>query len=164
MGTSTIDGTLEAVWLKRRRAKLAIYDKLEFRLADGSTRTIGKSVVAAPVAERLVPGTSGRFYLYTSIDHKGLHGIRDDQGGAVFGFATANETVMLVVVLVNAVWLALSVALRDAVPILALALTVLGVPGFFLYRKTRLEARAQFEADSGYAPPAAAARQPVPGT
>lgn len=150
MGTRTIDGTLEAVWLKRRRATLAVYDKLQFRLADGREVIVGKSVVGAAVADRLVPGTSGRFYLYEAIDHKGLHGVRDAAGTAVYAFPTVNETAMAIVALLNLAWLAASVLLAGKVPLLPLFLAALSVPVFFLYRATRMAARRQFESDEGY--------------
>ena len=157
MGTSTIDGVVEAVWLKKRRSKLAVYDKIPFRLADGSERTVGKSIVGAKVADRLVPGTSGRFYLYKAIDHKGLHGIRDARGAAVCDFPRVNETAMLVVVLINAVWLVLAAVLAGMLPVLPLILIAVGVPLLLLYGHSRREAVRQFEADRSYAPPPAAA-------
>jgi len=157
MGTKTIDGTLEAVWLKRRRANIAIYDRLQFRLADGRGVTVGKSVVGPAVADRLVPGTSGRFYLFTAIDHKGLHGVREAGGGAAFAFPTVNETAMGIVALLNIAWLTASILLADKIPLLPLFLTLLSVPGYFLYRATRTEARRQFEGDADYRAPSAAA-------
>jgi hypothetical protein len=157
MGTSIIDGTVEAVWLKRRRSKVAVYDKILFRLADGRTRSIGKSVVGPAVADRLVPGTSGRFYLYTAIDHHGLHGLRDREGRAVYAFPTVNETAMLILACLNALWLILSIVLADRVPLLPLFLTVCAFPGWFLYRQTRVQAQRQFDGDTGYAASASVA-------
>lgn len=162
MGTSRIDGKVEAVWLKRKRAKFAVYDRIAFTLPDGRTRTVGKSLVGSAVAERLVPGTSGRFYLYSAIDHQGIHGFRDGDGEAAFAFPTVNETAMLVVVAINLVWLAVAIAALGQVPLIALVLTVVGVPLYFLYRNTRMEARRQFDADAAYAPsPADAAPAPA---
>ena len=51
-----------------------------FRLDDGSTKTWAKAVVMNNVADLLKPGTRGRFYLYTAIDHRGVHGVRTDDG------------------------------------------------------------------------------------
>jgi hypothetical protein len=155
MGTRTIDGTLEAVWLKRRRSSLAIYDRLQFRLADGRQVDVGKSIAAPAVADGLVPGTSGRFYLYEAIDHKGVHGLRDACGGAVYAFPTVNETAMGIVAALNVLWLAASVLLTDRIPLLPLFVAAIAVPGYILYRGTRLEARRQFDRDAGYAPAAA---------
>ncbi|HEX8193183.1 MAG TPA: hypothetical protein VF552_09805 [Allosphingosinicella sp.] len=149
MGTRRIDGTVEAIWLKQRRSKVAVYDKIRFRLADGSTHMLGKSVVGAAVADRLVPGTSGRFYLYSAIDHQGVHGIRSG-GRADFDFPTLNETAMRTLALLNGTWLGIAVAVTGKVPLLPLFLTAVTVPGYFLYRRTRGEARRQFEADSGF--------------
>jgi len=149
MGTSYIDGTIESAALKRKRRNIAIFDHIRFKLADGSNRTVGKSVAAGEIADRLQPGASGRFYLYTSIDHKGVHGVRDGQGKAVYGFPTTNETLMLVVVGINLAWLIAAVTLGGVIPILPTLLVVLGIPAWFLYRKTRLETRRQFDADNG---------------
>ncbi len=147
MGTRTIDGTVEAVWLRRRTDRIAVYDRIRFRLADGRAHMLGKAVAGPDVAERLVPGTSGRFYLYSAIDHQGVHGVRAD-GGAVFAFPTVNENAMGVLALLNAVWLGVAVGVTKAVPLLPLFLTAVTVPGYFLYRRTRAEARRQFEADA----------------
>ena len=37
------------------------------------------------------PGTSGRFYLYTAIDHRGIHGVRDDEGRSAFAFPRSTK-------------------------------------------------------------------------
>ncbi|HEY0013647.1 MAG TPA: hypothetical protein VGB79_12450 [Allosphingosinicella sp.] len=150
MGTRTIDGTVEAVWLRRRRSKVAVYDKIRFRLEDGGTHLLGKSIVGAAVAERLVPGARGRFYLYSAIDHQGVHGIRAG-GRGDFAFPTVNENAMAVLALLNATWLGVAVTLTGKVPLLPLFLTAVTVPGYFLHRRTRSEARRQFDADGQYA-------------
>ena len=147
MGVSTIDGTIEAVVLKRARRNVRIYERVTFRLADGSSKSIAKAVVEAKVAELLMPGTSGRFYLYTGFDHRGIHGVRDAQGRAVFGFAKANETAMLVVVIIALAMVGAYLAILDALSIWGILLLILGVPAYFLYRRTRLEAERQFQAD-----------------
>jgi hypothetical protein len=161
MGVSTIDGTLEEAVLKRVRRNLRVYERLTFRLADGSTRSIAKSIVDAPVAERLLPGTSGRFYLYTAIDHRGLHGLRDATGQAVFSYPTNNEKALLVVMPILLLWIVVALVLQGGIPILGALVLLVSIPFYFLYRATRMEARRQFEADSAFAapspPPAAAA-------
>jgi hypothetical protein len=97
MAVSYIDGTLEQAELKRAPLNLRIYKQLTFRLRDGRERTILKAIVDAKVAALLEPGVSGRFYLFTAPDHRGVHGIRDDQGRAVFAFPRNNERAMLIV-------------------------------------------------------------------
>ena len=69
MGVSTIDCTLEEVHLKTARRNVRVYKQLKFRLTDGRERTVVKAIVDAEVAEALLPGTSGRFYLFQQIDH-----------------------------------------------------------------------------------------------
>ena len=48
------------------------------------------------VADALKPGTRGRFYLYTAIDHRGIHGVRTADGREIYGFGKQNEIISLV--------------------------------------------------------------------
>jgi hypothetical protein len=147
MAVSTIDGTLESAVLKRVRGKVRVYERLTFKLADGSAKSIAKAIVHQDVAAALVPGTTGRFYLFTTIDQRGVHGVRDDKGHSVFAYSKMNETAMLwttgISVLLVLIWL-----LQDKLSILGVILFVLSIPGYFLYRKVRLEAERQFQADN----------------
>jgi len=154
MAVSIIDGTIESANLKRARRNVRVYESIVFRLADGTSKTWAKAVVEAKVAELLLPGTSGRFYLFTAIDHRGVHGARTSEGKSAYGFATVNETAMLWVTALCFAWVAISIyAVQDA-PIIGSIILILGLPAWYLYRKTRLEAQAQYEADADYrAPP-----------
>ncbi len=156
MATSTIDGTIEEAVLKRRRSQGGFYERIKFRLDDGSTRTWARAHVMSNVGDLLVPGTRGRFYLFTAIDHRGVSGVRTDDGREAFGVARLNEQVGMWLVIVNIALTILYVAVLDGVSILALILIVLGVPMFFLYRQNRLDAEKAFKADTGYRPPARA--------
>jgi len=155
MGTSVIDGTIEEVVLRRRRKLGSVYDRVVFRLDDGSTKTWGKSVVWNQVADHLKPGLKGRFYLYTAIDHRGIHGIRTIDGREVFGLGKVNEIVALVLFVVNALVVALSTATTGDAPLLSVILLVLSIPMYILYRGTRVQAERQFHADAGFRPAAA---------
>lgn len=150
MPVSTIDGTVESATLKRTVRNISVYDSISFRRDDGSEHRLGKSMVPNAVAEALKPGTKGRFYLYSSIDHKGVHGVRTADGKSAYGFAQNNERIMLVVLVLNALWLAGGVAVDGQIRLFPLALVVLAVVVYPLYRKTRMESLRQFEADSGY--------------
>lgn len=154
MATSIIDGTLEAADLKRVRGKTRVYSSLTFRLRDGSPKSIAKAIVHEDVAALLEPGTSGRFYLYTAIDHRGMHGVRDDRGRSVFAISKVNEYAMLWTMVIGIVLVGLYLT-DDKISIWGLLCIVLGVPLYFLYRQTRAEATRQYERDGG--PPAAAA-------
>src|SRR5688572_5101937 len=154
MPVSTIDGTLEAAALKRRVRNISVYDSITFRRNDGTEHRLGKSVVPNEVADALKPGTKGRFYLYSSIDHKGVHGVRSADGTAAYGYAQNNERLMLIVLVLNALWLIGGILLDGQVRLFPLALVVLAVVVYPLYRKTRIESRRQFDADTGYQPPA----------
>lgn len=149
MGVSTIDGTLEEAVLKRVRRNLRVYERLTFRLRDGTTKSVAKAVVDGPVADKLLPGTSGRFYLFTAIDHRGIHGIRDASGREVFSFPGNNEKAMLFIIPVMVVMIALML-LIDRLHWLAILTLIISIPGYFFYRNTRIQATRQFQADSGY--------------
>jgi hypothetical protein len=154
MAVSTVDGTIEAAALKRRARNISIYDSITFRRDGGSEHRLGKSVVPNEVADALKPGTKGRFYLYSSIDHKGVHGVRSADGTAVHGYSQTNERLMLIVFALNALWLVGGTLLDGQVRLFPLALVVLAVVVYPLYRKTRIESRRQFDADAGYTPQA----------
>ncbi len=158
MGVSILDGTIEEAVLKRSVRNIRIFRHVRFRLRDGGTKSVAKPIVDASVAHLLQPGTSGRFYLYTSIDQRGIHGVRDDQGHAEFGFPRNNEIAMLVIMLINLVWVSVALVAMGGVPILGTILLVLSGPYYFYLRKLRADARRQFEGDSQYAPASAASR------
>jgi hypothetical protein len=155
MGVSFIDGTLEEVHLKTARRNLRIYKALKFRLADGRERTEVKAVVDAEVAALLLPGTTGRFYLYRQIDHGGIHGVRTSDGQAIHKFPKNNELAMVAVGVIGLFLLVLNLSM-DRLSIWGVLCVLLGFPGYFLYRGTRLSAGEQFAADDNYRPPAAA--------
>lgn len=153
MGVSTIDGTLVEAHLKTARRNIRVYNQLKFRLADGSEKSVAKSIVDAEVAALLVPGTSGRFYLFTQIDHRGVHGLRTSDGKAAGKFPKNNETAMIAVGCIGLFLILLTLAM-DKISIWGVICVILGFPGYFLYRSTRLAAEEQFAADEGYRVPA----------
>ena len=157
MATSTIDGTIEEAVIRRRRSQGSFYDLIKFRLDDGSTKTWTKAHVMNNVGDLLVPGTRGRFYLFTAIDHRGVSGVRTDDGREVFGVATMNERVGIGIAISMTLLTILYVTVLQKISIVSLVLAVLGVPMFFLYRQNRLDAEKAFRDDAGYRAPARAA-------
>ena len=154
MATSTIDGTVEEAVLKRRRPKVSVYERIKFRLDDGSTRTWTKAIVGNEVANLLVPGTHGRFYTFTAIDHRGISGVRTDDGREAFAVGRANEYAGLGIFISMTLLVIFEMAMLDRVSLWALILAVLGLPMFVLYRQTRVDAEKAFRAEAGYRPPA----------
>jgi hypothetical protein len=152
MTVSTVDGTIVEAVLKRSRRNLRIYERVVFRLPGGTTRTWLKAVVDQEVARLIQPGASGRFYLFTAADHRGIHGVRDASGAAAFAFPRNNETAMLIVAAFGALVSLLMLAFGQ-ISFWALFCMGLGIPFFFIYRGTRLAATRQYEADAGYRPP-----------
>src|SRR5689334_9581920 len=153
MATSTIDGTIEEAVIRRRRAKGGFYDRIKFRLDDGSTRTWTKLHVMNNVGDLLLPGTRGRFYGYRAMDHRGLSGVRTDDGKEAFGFNRINEYAGLGIAIVNILLTILYHSVLEDVSdfarIIAAVLAVAGIPMFILYRQTRLEAENAYNSDAG---------------
>jgi hypothetical protein len=151
MAIEVIDGTIEAAVVKRSSATLALYDHIVIRTADGSERRLDKVAVAPAVAAALAPGTLGRFYGYKAIDHRGLFAMRTRDGRSAFAIPSGNERIMLMAAIVGAVGFVILLALGKGIGLLALAMAVLGTIGYFKYRGTRIEGRARYDADAGYA-------------
>lgn len=157
MAVATIDGTIETAELKTSRRNIRIYKQIVFRLADGSHKTMAKAVCDEKVAAHLQPGNRGRFYTYTAVDQRGIHGVRDEAGNALFSYPKNNETAMMYAAIFGVAVTIILLALGK-ISFWALFLIGLGVPFYFIYRSTRMAAEAQFEGDQNYrAPPAPAA-------
>jgi hypothetical protein len=157
MGVHIIDGTIESLELKRSVMNLRVFREIRFTLRDGGQRTVVKAVTDKEVAIQLQPGASGRFYMFEALDQRGVHGVRDEQGHAVFKFPKNNEIGMGVVVLFSLLWASVTLYTVQDIPLIALLILLLGTPYYFYLRNLRGQARRQFDADSGYvAAPAAA--------
>ena len=154
MATSTVDGTVEEAVIKRRRSQGSFYERIKFRLDDGSTRTWAKAHVMNNVGDLLVPGTRGRFYLFTAIDHRGVAGVRTEDGREAFGFPRLNEYAGIGLVIAMLLLTVMNIAMFDRVSIIAIVLIVLGVPMYFLYRQNRIDAEKAFNAEAGFRPAA----------
>ena len=153
MSTSIIDGTVTGAVVRRARAGITVYKTLDFERDNGPPQTIKNAVVKQEVADALAPGTRGRFYLYNSFDLKGVHGVRTPDGRAVYGFPTNNQKIFLILGIVNIAWIALMITTRDAVPLLGVAMLGLAIVGYIFMGKGARETRAQFDGDTGDAPP-----------
>ncbi|MGZ8997605.1 MAG: hypothetical protein ACXW2T_01995, partial [Allosphingosinicella sp.] len=120
MAVSKVDGTLETFELKRETPSISIYRDLVIRHDGGGETRLNKAVAARTVADTLKSGAHGRFYLYKSIDQKGLHGVRLDDGTKVHAFPVMNERVMLLVLVLNCVLLIGRLAIEGKIWILPL--------------------------------------------
>lgn len=153
MATSIIDGTIEEAVLKKRRVLASVYTRIVFRLDDGSAKTWAKAIVMNNVADLLLPGTRGRFYLFTAMDHRGVHGVRTADGRSAVGINKINERAGIGIFIVSALVVTLYLTVLDeGAPVLSIILMLLGLPMFVLYRHYRVEAERQFAADAGYSP------------
>ena len=93
MATAIIDGTIEEAQLRRSFYKMRVYNPVVVRRADGELENLGKRIIHSDLVECLTPGRKGRFYLYSTIEHQGIHGFRGVDGATVFAFAKNNEIV-----------------------------------------------------------------------
>ena len=150
MAIEVIDGTIETATIKRSSSQTALYEIITIRTAD-STERLEKVAVAPAVGEALKPGTSGRFYGYKAFDHRGLFGMRTSDGRSAFAIPTGNERIMLMAAIVGfASFVILLLLMGNGLGLFGLVLGVLGTIGYVSYRRTRLEARARYDADAGY--------------
>ena len=153
MSTSIIDGTLEDAEPGRRSGAVRVFKSIRFQLADGSSRTVTKAVIKQPLADAIVPDTKGRFYLFSAFDIKGIHGLRAADGQEIFVFPGNNQTIFLIIGLINLAWIALRLFLIDGqIPMLGVALLILAAVGWYFMGKGAAEAKAQFEGDAGHLP------------
>jgi hypothetical protein len=161
MATSTLDGTIEEVVIKRRRSQGSFYERIKFRLDDGGTRTWTRLQVMNEVAALLTPGTRGRFYRFDALDHRGLSGVRAEDGKEAFKVARLNEYIGIGLVVFNLLLTILYHTVLDDISefarITALFLLVAGVPMYFYYRHIRTETEKAFRRDEGFRPSARAA-------
>jgi hypothetical protein len=151
MGVSTIDGTIESIVAGRQTKKVSVFKSIVFRKQDGSSRTVEKAVVSGDVAAQIAPGNSGRFYLFTGFDMKGVHAVRKADGTAVYAFpGKGNAIIFMILVPINLAWIALRIIDKGDVPLLGVGLVILGAVGWYLMSKTGQETRAQFDADAAW--------------
>lgn len=151
MSTSIIEGTIEEIEPGRRRGEVRVFKSIRFQLADGSSRTVTKAVIKQPLADAIVSGAKGRFYLFNAFDIKGIHGLRAADGREIFVFPGNNQTIFLILGLVNLAWIALRLFLIDGqIPMLGVLLLILAAVGWYFMGKGAAEAKAQFEGDAGY--------------
>lgn len=147
MSVSIIDGTLEAVTVKRRAAKLWRLADVRLVGRDGVETVLRVAAVSPEVGAALQPGTKGRFYLYKTVDHQGIHAVRPEGGTLIASYPTTNETLMITLFVINIVVIAAMVAINNSLPLLALLLLPFTGVLYFLYRATRIEAEAQLAAE-----------------
>ena len=162
MKIETIDGTVVSAAVQRATGKVTVYSEIVFRLADGAEHRMDKVAVAPGVAEALEPGSRGRFYAYKAFDHKGIIAARTQGGHAAFAMPSGNERIMLMAAIVGSAYFVVMLVTRGGLSLLAFALAVLGGFAYHSYRKLRIESRARYDADSGYA--AASLARPEPAT
>jgi hypothetical protein len=157
MSVNFIDGTVIEAPVKVRRKPFVRYDRIVFARPDGGTQRVDKLTAASAIAAVIVPGAQGRFYLYKTIDMKGIHGVRLADGTTLHAYPGNNEWIFGILLAVNVAWIAVRLALDGSVPILALLMIALGITGLVLTRSSRAETRRQFDGDQVPRPPEPAA-------
>ncbi|MGZ8282556.1 MAG: hypothetical protein ACXWUN_06335 [Allosphingosinicella sp.] len=164
MSVSIIDGTITEAVPGRRAMGVRYFKRLVFQRTDGSSHTVAKAMVHADLAERMQPGSSGRFYTFAAFDHRGVHGYRDDHGRASFHFPRNSEIVLGIVLVPVALWVFYVLFAWAGIPIFWTILLVLGVISLIHYRHVRHEAERQFAADTGSATGLPPATEPHPAS
>jgi hypothetical protein len=151
MPSSIIDGTIESVKLKRKAGKVSVFDTIVVRRTDGTKAELKGAQAIEPVAAALQAGARGRLYTFKLLDVNGIHGLRLENGQALYGFPANNENIMLLIALVNLALIVVYFAFDSGLPIfLSAPLFLLGAVGYWLYRSNRSSAKAQFEADAAW--------------
>lgn len=148
MAVSTIDGTLERVEGARQYRKVTRFKTLVFREASGESRTIKNALAAGDVVAELREGNRGRFYTFTALDVKGIHGVRIADGTAHFAFPGSNAKLFLTLVIISSIVLVGRLVIGDGMPVFQLLLTVFLGIGWYFTQKSEREARVQFDADT----------------
>jgi hypothetical protein len=153
MATSIVDGTVAEATVKRVRGGFSVFSTLRFDLDDGTARTVKNAVATQAVAETLTPGNRGRFYLFTAMDIKGVHGARLADGRSVYGFPANNEKLFLVIGVISIVLIAAMLIIAGNLSLLPVLALILAVIGYIFMSKGKREAKAQFDGDVGDAQP-----------
>jgi hypothetical protein len=154
MGTSIIDGTVTATEVRRKAKDMTIFKSVDFLRDDGTPYSLKNAVTKGGVTEALQPGAKGRFYGFTALDIRGIHGVRTADGRALFAYPGGNnQKIFLMATIVGGAFTAFMVATRGEIPLLAAAGLILGVVGTIFMGKGARETKAQFEGDTGYSPP-----------
>jgi hypothetical protein len=156
MSVSVVEGRVVEAPVKSRRKALVRFDHVDFEHRDGRTERFAKLVGLAEVADAVRPGAEGRFYLFKTIDVKGIHGVRLADGTERFAYPRNNLLAFGLSIPVALAWITVKLFDSGGVPLLGLFLLGLGGVGFSLTWTNRVEARRQFDADAG------AARRPTP--
>lgn len=149
MSVSFIDGTIETADLRRATGKVRIYRSMTFRRADGRIEELRKPIVHADLAPLVEPGASGRFYLFRSIDHRGVHAVRPPGGAPVFRYPRNNELIGMGLTIFTAIWIAISLNYIGDISIFALLGFAIGLMVWVVNWQLRRSAERQFADDNG---------------
>lgn len=152
MSVHVIEGKVVEAPVKFSRRGIVRFEHLTLARTDGQTERIAKPVTTAELAEAIVPGAEGRFYLYKVLDVRGIHGVRLADGTALYAYPGQNVRIFLLVVVMSLAWLALRFFDRGDLPILGLILFAFGAVGYFLTHSNRAETLRQFEGDAAFEP------------
>lgn len=156
MSISTVDGTIETAEIRRTGPGIVMYRSIVIRQPNGEAHEIKKPVTHSDLATLLQPGTSGRFYVFSAVDHRGINGVRASDGRAVFAHPKNNERIALFLTIFAIVALAVSAVLFDRISFWFVILIVLGPVLWVISRNARQQGELKFNADSAYRPPAIA--------
>lgn len=149
MSVSIIDGVIDQVQAGRQTHKICRFKSITFQEAGGQHRTLKSLVTKPAIADRLTVGRRARFYIYSGLDHKGVYGIRTEDGQSLYAYpAGGNRVLGFFNIGIGLLWILLRVFIEGDIPLLGVAIVILGIVLVVATTKSERESRAQFEADS----------------
>jgi hypothetical protein len=152
MSHRSVDGTLVVAQLKRGLLGAAVYKDVTVREPDGAHRKLGTLMVLDDMRHVMVPGRSGRFYLYDVLGSKGVHGFRPAAGPAHAYFPYRWEVMTWGVGALNLL-MALTWLLMDgSFAIWTTGFGILGVVLGIMFLTTRISAMKAYRADDARVP------------
>ncbi len=147
MANVVIDGTIEEAKLRRAGKWQSVFDTVTIRRDNGARETFNKLIVANPLVDAVRAGSSGRFYLHSFIDQKGLHGIRGE-GRSQLAFPRSVETLLGIMGVLNMIMLVAWIAMDGGVRLLPAIFGPLCIGLYVGLRLARQSAERHFAAHS----------------
>ncbi len=147
MANSVIDGTIEEAKLRNRGKWQSVFATVTIRRTNGTLETLNKLIVANALVDAVQTGSSGRFYLHSFIDQKGLHGIRSE-GRTQLAFPRSVETLLGILGVLNLIMLVSWIAMDGGVRLLPAIFGPLCFGLFVALRIARKSAEQHFAADA----------------
>jgi hypothetical protein len=150
MSVSMFDAMVEAAHPGRSRAELSTFERIRFRLLDGSVRTIENAVACPAIADQLRPGNKARFYVFEGLERRGVHGVRYANGWVLYDFPDTNAKILRLLSGVSLGWILLNLIIEHEISLIGFAVLVLTTGAYALLKQTQREAEWQVGSDYSF--------------